>query len=180
MIIGLIIGGVVLVGIIVLIVFLSIRKGKKNKNKLDDVLNKLHQEKDAIATQEKIEEEKKKEEDAFANITLSDDVEEANDDFDGFFNNPNMPDVELDDLGLKKEPKIESFNEMDDLFGDFNKPKRKKTSKKLSRDDEFEKFMDEHAYSRRVFDKSLLKEINELSPRMKAIMLTKAFDKFDD
>ena len=180
MIIGLCIGGVVLVGIIALVIVISVKKGKKNKNKLDDVLSKLKQEKEEIATQEKIEEEKKKEEDAFSNITLSDDIEESNDDFDNFFNNPSFPDPDIDEFAFKKEPKVESFNEMDDLFGEFDKPRRKKVKKKLSRDEDFEKFMDEHSFSRRVFDKTLLTEIRGMSPKLKAIMLSKAFDKFDD
>ena len=182
MIIGICIGGGVLLLILTLIIIISIRNGKKNSSKLDEALSKLNNEKNEINTKEKAEEVKKKEEEAFANITLSDDVEENNNEFENFFNNPSFPDPDLDELlpNANKTPRVEDFKEMDDFFNDVDKPKRKKVNKKLSRDEEFEKFMDEHAFSRRVFDKNLLEQIKSLPPKLKAIMLSNVFNKFDD
>ena len=62
------------VGIIVLWAILARKKGKKNAKKLDDNITKFKSENEALDKQAKIDADKKKEEDAFANITLTDDI----------------------------------------------------------------------------------------------------------
>jgi len=48
------------------------------------------------------------------------------------------------------------------------------------RNKEFEEFMNEHSYSRKVLDKKLVNKIKELPPEIKAIILNNVFEKFDD
>lgn len=48
------------------------------------------------------------------------------------------------------------------------------------RDEEFEQFLDDHAFSRKVFDKTLLEQIQDLPPDVKAIIFGNIFDKYDD
>ena len=50
----------------------------------------------------------------------------------------------------------------------------------FDRDEEFEKFLDEHGYSRKIFDKTLLEKIREMPPELKAIVLGNIFDRFND
>ncbi len=46
--------------------------------------------------------------------------------------------------------------------------------------DDFEKFMDEHAYSRKILGKDLRNNLKGLSPQVKALILTNVLNKFDD
>ena len=50
----------------------------------------------------------------------------------------------------------------------------------IDRDKEFDDFLNEHAYSRKIFDKTLLDKIREMPPEMKAMLLGSIFDKFGD
>ena len=50
----------------------------------------------------------------------------------------------------------------------------------VDRDRDFETFLNEHAYSRKIFDKTLLEKIREMPPEMKAIVLGNLFDRFND
>ena len=49
-----------------------------------------------------------------------------------------------------------------------------------NRDQEFEDFLDEHAFSRKVFDKNLLNKIKKLPPEIKSVIMGNIFDKFND
>jgi len=171
-----IIAGAVLVlaGIIVLIVVTSRKKGQKNAKKLEENISKFKSENEAFDKKAKADADKKKEEDAFANITLTDDVE--NEFEDVFLQTPHPKHEEKSDeidFG-KRKPR---FDLQDDFF--TNKAKTGKNSKK-NRDEEFEAFLNEHSYSRRVLDNELLAEIKNLSPKTKAIILGNLFNKFED
>ena len=90
---------------------------------------------------------------------------------------PTADDIDLDDFDMSQfGKKSNGFD--DDLFKSFES-KPNKENKKLSRDEEFEEFMNQHSFSRRVLDKNILDEIKNLSPKMKAIVLGNVFNKFD-
>lgn len=55
-----------------------------------------------------------------------------------------------------------------------------KSKKKPDKTDDFEDFMNEHAYSRRIFNKDLLSKIRDLPPEIKAVILSNVFNKYDD
>ena len=47
-------------------------------------------------------------------------------------------------------------------------------------DDDFEEFLNEHSYSRKILNNDLLKNLKDLPPDVKAIILSNVFNKFDD
>ena len=55
-----------------------------------------------------------------------------------------------------------------------------KSKKKPDKTDDFEDFMNEHAYSRRIFNKDLLSKLRDLPPEIKAVILSNVFNKYDD
>ncbi|MBQ8908756.1 MAG: hypothetical protein IJY90_00490 [Clostridia bacterium] len=162
------------VGAVVLMVIVVKKKNKKKAQKLDENIKKLKSEKEELTIKEQKEEDKRKEEEAFANITLTDDNENE---FADLFNLP-TPEVKKEepDFAVKKQTKQSDF---DDLFlNDFDK--KKATPKKKSRDEEFDEFLNEHSFTRRVFDGELLQQIKNLPPKIKAIVLGNVFNKFED
>ena len=57
---------------------------------------------------------------------------------------------------------------------------REEQEMRKNRDQEFEDFLDEHAFSRKVFDKNLLNKIKKLPPEIKSVIMGNIFDKFND
>ena len=57
-------------------------------------------------------------------------------------------------------------------------PENKENEEK--RDQDFENFLNEYSYTRAVGDKDLMKQLKNLSPKVKALLLGKIFNKFDD
>lgn len=55
-----------------------------------------------------------------------------------------------------------------------------KSKTKPDKTDDFEDFMNEHAYSRRIFNKDLLSKLRDLPPEIKAVILSNVFNKYDD
>ena len=55
-----------------------------------------------------------------------------------------------------------------------------KSKKKPDKTDDFEDFMNEHAYSRRIFNKDLLSKLRDLPPEIKAVILSNVFNKNAD
>lgn len=72
----------------------------------------------------------------------------------------------------------ESFKKNSDL--ERLKKQNEKFEKDLEREKEFDKFMDEFSYSRLPNNKNIMKQIEELPPKIKAIVLGNIFNKFDD
>lgn len=172
-----------LILLLAIIIIVSKKRAKKAVNKLNENISKLKQEQEEITKKEQADAEEKKEKDAFKNITLTEDVENE---FKDIFDQPpqhaqdnSFDDVDLPDLG-KNDFTKHKFDEFDDEFFKNLGGKKKQEPKKLTRDEEFEEFMNEHAFSRRVLDKSVLDEIKSLSPKMKAIVLGNVFNKFDE
>lgn len=46
--------------------------------------------------------------------------------------------------------------------------------------DEFEDFLDQHAYSRRIIGKDIMVKLKNLPPEIKAVILSNVFNKYDD
>ncbi|MBQ8444388.1 MAG: hypothetical protein IJX25_03450 [Clostridia bacterium] len=167
---------VVIIGITILCVFLSRKKRKKNNSKLDENIKKLQAEKEELTAKQQEEEEKKKEEEAFANITLTDDVE---DEFaDLFVAEQKVPAENKEGIDFNGDDK-KRMAEIDNFF--FEEPKQnKKSQPSKTRDEEFEEFLNEHSYTRRVVNGDILEQIKNLPPKIKAIVLGNLFNKFDD
>ena len=95
-----------------------------------------------------------------------------NEDFQNLYNETNF----------EKNMEYNKANENifdDNLNNDFFK-RKKNIEKKIDRDEDFDKFMDEFSYSRAPKNKSLLEQIEKLPPKTKAIILNNIFNKFDD
>lgn len=164
--------GIAFVGIITLLVLLSRKKNKKKKLKLDENIKKLKSEQEQFDVKQKAEEDKRKEEKAFENITLTDDVEEE---FKDLFDQPNsLPEINEENFDFEVEPN-QNREEIEEFLKELEKQPKQKHSK-----DDFEEFLNEHSFSRRVFDNDLLAQIRNLPPKIKAIILGNVFNKFDD
>ena len=81
----------------------------------------------------------------------------------------------------KEEPIIEEYTS--DLI---EKEKQRQTeleknlnSSKYMKKDEFEEFLDEHAYSRRIINKDLMNKLKSLPPEVKAVLLSNLFNRYD-
>lgn len=91
---------------------------------------------------------------------------------------------EEDDEDLSEDSIFQEFEskEEDD---DMPRMPRRLNSRQIqrereNRDAEFEEFLNEHAFSRKVFDKPLLDKIKKLPPEIKSIIMGNVFDKFND
>ena len=74
-----------------------------------------------------------------------------------------------------KMPEHDDFD-----FDSFLEKESPKEKARRKHDEEFESFMNEHAFSRRVLDKNMVDKIKNLPPDIKAIILNSVFDKFDN
>lgn len=174
--IGLIVGGSILALLIILIVFIRISNIKRFR-RLQANLKKIKEEEQTESLDDKVI-LPKEEESAILNqdeqyITGN---EMKVEDY--------IPDEQSEDNNIK--PVVEDYvSESDKLppYENYDQKRRfenKNKIQKVNRDKDFEDFLNEHAFSRKVFNKSLLDKIRELPPEVKAIVLGNVFDKFDD
>lgn len=175
--IGLIVGGSILALLIILIVFIRISNIKRFR-RLQANLKKIKEEEQTESLDDKVI-LPKEEESAILNqdepyITGN---EMKVEDY--------IPDEQSEDNN-KIKPVVEDYvSESDKLppYENYDQKRRfenKNKIQKVNRDKDFEDFLNEHAFSRKVFNKSLLDKIRELPPEVKAIVLGNVFDKFDD
>ncbi len=99
--------------------------------------------------------------------------------------------VNIDDLEDKAEEydqNQESFTtkrdesnlkNVDEKYNPFEEQEKITSQKKYTRDD-FDDFMNEYSYSRAAVNKNLLKQMEKLPPKVKALVLGNIFNRFDD
>ena len=157
-----IIGAGVLLFFILMIVLIR-RSNKKRFNKLQENINKYKQENQEFDKNNK--------------ITLSKEAEEPKEK------------AQEENTQPKEEPVIEEY--IDDRFL-RNQPQRERRTmparnpnlqmqnNRNFKQDDFEQFLDEHAYSRRILNKDILSKIKDLPPEVKAVILSNVFNKYDD
>ena len=95
--------------------------------------------------------------------------------------------TDLDFLGVddipqppqEEEKKEDDFDWSDFSFIDDEDDKSKKKKTKREPEDEFEEFLDNYSYTRKIIDKDLLKKLNSLPPEVKEIILGNVFNKYD-
>ena len=160
-----IIGAGVLLFFILMIVLIR-RSNKKRFNKLQENINKYKQENQEFDKNNK--------------ITLSKEAEEPKEQ------------AQEENAQQKEEPVIEEY--IDDRFL-RNQPQRERINRRTMparnpnlqmqnnrnfKQDDFERFLDEHAYSRRILNKDILSKIKDLPPEVKAVILSNVFNKYDD
>ena len=152
----------------ILMIVLIRRSNKKRFNKLQENINKYKQENQEFDKNNK--------------ITLSKEAEEPKEQ------------VQEENAQPKEEPVIEEY--IDDRFL-RNQPQREHMNRRTmparnpnlqmqnnrnfsQKQDDFEQFLDEHAYSRRILNKDILSKIKDLPPEVKAVILSNVFNKYDD
>ena len=182
-----IIGACLLVGIVIAIVLVKISNKKKAK-KLQETLEQYK-------TSNQVEQN--------SDLSLSNDVKSENVTEEEIFGTPQEPPPQPSEISrpssffttsdgrpvnpLIDEPSYDPMpQEPPSTHEEKNYPRMpsQKTrevedAERASRDEDFEQFLDEHAFSRKVFDKTLLEDLQNMSPEMKSIILGSIFDKFD-
>lgn len=149
---------VVLVGFIILIRI----NNRKRFKKLQDNLKKLNQEKEDLKTDDSISLPSESE------ISLSSTASPIIEDY--------QPEIEpqpiMPDLNDNEEIYLNEF-EMQDINQSLDNLSKQK-------DDDFEQFMNEHSYSRKIIDKPIINKIKNLPPDVRMLLLSNIFDKIDD
>lgn len=181
-----IIGVVAVVFIIALITFLSITNKRKSKQLQDNLTKYKQQNKEEENTSISLSTNEVgqniSEEELFSDDFKEPEVEEKIDDFkdfdfnfDDFLPKTNFKPRDMEEG--RREDRPRSFNE--NSFPRRPDHRRIEREKK-ARDDDFEQFLNEHSFTRKVFDKSLLSQIKKMPPEIKAVIMSNVFDKFHD
>lgn len=180
-------GGILLL-FIVAIIFIR-RSNKKRFQRLQENLNKYKEENKNFEQDNKITLSKEPEAPQNENI-----IQEINEPADIKLENTQQENTEKSQQpiieeydGWHDEPKEYKRKPQSISNEDFFKDElrkfietNEKSKKKPDKTDDFEDFMNEHAYSRRIFNKDLLSKIRDLPPEIKAVILSNVFNKYDD
>lgn len=78
-----------------------------------------------------------------------------------------------------KMSEVDFDNEFEDTDNNYSNTYERPKSIKEPEDD-FDKFMNEHSYSRKVFNRPLVEKIKKLPPDVRMLLLSNVFDKYDD
>lgn len=192
--IGIICGGVL---ILLIIPIIFIRKANKKRfKKLQENLKKYKQEKEELEHDDKITLSKDPTEpDPFK--TLEEKPEEKADKKENKAESANKNGPIIEDYvtssqtksqarrdqtirtTMTKQPRNVENKSLADFFAS-ERAKINQSSAKSEQKDDFEEFLDEHAYSRRILNKDILSKIKDLPPEIKAVILSNVFNKYDD
>lgn len=192
--IGIICGGVL---ILLIIPIIFIRKANKKRfKKLQENLKKYKQEKEELEHDDKITLSKDPTEpDPFK--TLEEKPEENADKKENKAESANKNGPIIEDYvtssqtksqarrdqtirtTMTKQPRNVENKSLADFFAS-ERTKINQSSAKSEQRDDFEEFLDEHAYSRRILNKDILSKIKDLPPEIKAVILSNVFNKYDD
>lgn len=152
----------------ILMIVLIRRSNKKRFNKLQENINKYKQENQEFDKNNK--------------ITLSKEAEEPKEKAQEENTQPKEePVIEeyIDDRFLRNQPQREHINRR--TMPARNPNLQMQNNRNFSqKQDDFERFLDEHAYSRRILNKDILSKIKDLPPEVKAVILSNVFNKYDD
>ena len=180
-------GGILLL-FIVAIIFIR-RSNKKRFQRLQENLNKYKEENKNFEQDNKITLSKEPEEPQNENI-----IQEINEPAGIKLENTQQENTEKSQQpiieeydGWHDEPKEYKRKPQSISNEDFFKDElrkfietNEKSKTKPDKTDDFEDFMNEHAYSRRIFNKDLLSKLRDLPPEIKAVILSNVFNKYDD
>lgn len=161
-----IIGGAVLLILIVAIIFIR-RSNKKRFQRLQENINKY-----------------KKENEAFDNdnrIVLSKDEPESEKQEAQPVVHTKPENAVIEDY-YEEPPKPINQNRKSSNQYNYrrNNIKNAVKSQNQSEDDDFEQFLNEHSYSRKILSGDLISKLQDLPPEIKAVILSNVFNKYDD
>ena len=161
----LIVCGVLLLLLILFIVFIRV-SNKKRFNRLQENLQKLQQEKEDFDNDNRLSLE-----DNFSDKVS---FEDETDDFDDFA---------MKKIVQPAMPKEEAFS-FEESFKNFeSKPLSKEEAyrkERERRDRDFQDFLNEFAYSRKILDKNLVDKLRGMPPEIQSVLLGSVFEKIED
>lgn len=161
-----IIGGAVLLALIVATIFIR-RSNKKRFQRLQENINKY-----------------KKENEAFDNdnrIVLSKDEPESEKQEAQPVVHTKPENAVIEDY-YEEPPKPINQNRKRSNQYNYrrNNIKNAVKSQNQNEDDDFEQFLNEHSYSRKILSGDLISKLQDLPPEIKAVILSNVFNKYDD
>lgn len=183
-----IIGAAIIAILIIAVIFIRI-SNKKRFKKLQDNIKKYKAENDNFGNEVNV----KVSDDKTATVENPTMVEQyvPENEVPSYQNNPPIiedydVDVEDDDDDIPDFiPRRRNRDERRNVYG-----RDRRASSMLNRthyesndndeDDDFEEFLNEHSYSRRILNNDLIKNLKDLPPDIKAIILSNVFNKYDD
>lgn len=183
-----IIGAAIIAILIIAVIFIRI-SNKKRFKKLQDNIKKYKAENDNFGNEVNV----KVSDDKTATVENPTMVEQyvPENEVPSYQNNPPIiedydVDVEDDDDDIPDFiPRRRNRDERRNVYG-----RDRRASSMLNRThyesndndeyDDFEEFLNEHSYSRRILNNDLIKNLKDLPPDIKAIILSNVFNKYDD
>lgn len=172
--------------LILVLLFAYIKVSKKSlNNKLDEKINKYKQmnegyyaENDNSENNKKNKKELKKEKKEQKVISKKQKLQEK---VLGTVNTEKLEENFEENVEYKNnlEQEQDQVQNKSERYNPFDENEKLKIQKKPIRDD-FDEFMNEFSYSRAAMNKNLLKQIEKLPPKVKALVLGNIFNKFDD
>lgn len=161
-----IIGGAVLLALIVATIFIR-RSNKKRFQRLQENINKY-----------------KKENEAFDNdnrIVLSKDEPESEKQEAQPVVHTKPENAVIEDYYEEPPKPINQNRKRSDQYNyRRNNIKNAVKSQNQNEDDDFEQFLNEHSYSRKILSGDLISKLQDLPPEIKAVILSNVFNKYDD
>lgn len=170
-----IIGGVL--AIILLCVIIAYLRGKHNSKKLDENIKKLNAEKKQFDAGGKLTISSNKDKNIPEEAIIEDIGLEEDKEVDEKAEQNVKPEAKDIDLADENESNMLSLDE--DFLREL-KSRPKRIRKNLQDLDDFEHFLDEHSFTRRVLDKNILRKIQKLPPEIKAIVISNIFTRPQD
>ena len=162
-----IIGGAVLLALIVATIFIR-RSNKKRFQRLQENINKYKKENEAFDNDNRIvlandepESENQEEKQPVAHIKPENAVVED------YYEEP-------------PKPINQNRNRSNQYNYRRNNLKNAVKSQNQNEDDDFEQFLNEHSYSRKILSGDLISKLQDLPPEIKAVILSNVFNKYDD
>lgn len=152
------------------IVIIRLNNGKRSK-KLQASLKKLNQEKESLEKDNKVF--LPKEDELYTSANIENTVGLEND------KSPTIEDYVQDEQAQEEIPS-EISEDFKEEFNTVYNPMGNKSQEFKLKEDDFEAFMNEHSYSRKVFNKPLIEKIKKLPPDVRMLLLSNVFDRFDD
>lgn len=172
-------------GLLILILLFAYKKiSKKNSSsKLEEEINKYKrmnegtyvegQSKAAVKNKKQLKKEKKQQKVASKTQKLQQKVT----------NSVSIDCLEdTEEVRENVEERVEEISPKEELGERYNpfEEEKKTFATKKRHDDDFDDFLNEYSYSRAAVNKNLLKQLNNLPPKVKALVLGNIFNKFDD
>lgn len=171
------------VGLMVIFGIIAHAHGKKKEKKLDESIELLKKEREGLENEGNLTllvEKDIPEQASVENLDLQEEMQPQKIEEEKQEQILEEEDLQDDDFDISSNKEFETLfsRKGKDAF-DFPKMK-KPLPKKNAEEDDFERFLDKHSYTRRIIDKNLLNKIKKLPPDVKAVLLSNIFTRPQD